>query len=279
MLSTKNSTSWPWSRKSSAMVRPVRATRARAPGRLVHLAVDERGLGAFAAAFLVDAGLDEFVIEVVALAGALANAGEHGVAAMRLGDVVDQFLDQNGLADAGAAEQADLAALGVGRQQVDDLDAGDEDLGFGRLVDIGRRFLVDAAQRLGLTGPASSTGSPTTLMMRPSISGPTGTVIGPPVSTTVWPRTRPSVESIAMQRTVFSPRCCATSRTRRWPLLSVSSAFRICGRWSVNCTSTTAPITCATLPSGPLANFTAAGFFAAALAIVLPFLRALPRQK
>ena len=34
----------------------------------------------------------------------------------------------HGLADAGAAEQADLAALGVGREQVDDLDAGDEDL-------------------------------------------------------------------------------------------------------------------------------------------------------
>jgi hypothetical protein len=37
-------------------------------------------------------------------------------------------LDQHGLADARAAEEADLAALGVGRQQVDDLDAGDEDL-------------------------------------------------------------------------------------------------------------------------------------------------------
>src|SRR5438046_1410204 len=32
MLSTKNSTSWPWSRKCSATVRPVRPTRARAPG-------------------------------------------------------------------------------------------------------------------------------------------------------------------------------------------------------------------------------------------------------
>ena len=59
---------------------------------------------------LVDAGLDHLVIEVVALAGALADAGEHRVAAMRLGDVVDQFLDEHGLADAGAAEQADLAA-------------------------------------------------------------------------------------------------------------------------------------------------------------------------
>ena len=31
---------------------------------------------------------------------------------------------------------------------------------------------------MALTGPRSSTGSPITLMMRPSVSGPTGTVIG-----------------------------------------------------------------------------------------------------
>ena len=62
---------------------------------------------------------------------------------MALGDVVDQLLDEHGLADAGAAEQADLAALGVRREQVDDLDAGDEDRGFGRLVDERRGLGVD----------------------------------------------------------------------------------------------------------------------------------------
>ena len=90
------------------------------------------------------------MIEVVALAGALADAGEHRIAAVRLGDVVDQFHDQHGLADAGAAEQADLAALGIGREQIDDLDAGDENRGFGRLIGIGRRLLVDGAHRLAL---------------------------------------------------------------------------------------------------------------------------------
>ena len=90
------------------------------------------------------------MIEVVALAGALANAGEHRIAAVRLGDIVDQFHDQHGLADAGAAEQADLAALGVGREQVDDFDAGDQNRGFGRLVGIGRRILVDRPQHFAL---------------------------------------------------------------------------------------------------------------------------------
>src|SRR3569623_2010458 len=92
-------------------------------------------------------------------------------------------------------------------------------------------------------GPRSSIGSPTTFMMRPSVFGPTGTRIWEPVSRTSWPRVRPSVESIAIVRTVLSPRCWATSRTRRFPPLSVSSADRISGSSPSKLTSTTAPIT------------------------------------
>src|SRR5665213_136564 len=104
-----------------------------------------------------------------------------------------------------------------------------------------------------LIGPASSTGSPITFMMRPSVSGPTGTEIGSAVSVTSCPRTSPSVVSIAMVRTVFSPRCWATSRISRLPLLLVSSAFRMAGNWSWNCTSTTAPVTRVMRPVTPLA--------------------------
>ena len=43
---------------------------------------------------------------------------------MLFGNVVDQLLDQNCLADTRAAEQTDLAAAGIRRDQVDDLDAG-----------------------------------------------------------------------------------------------------------------------------------------------------------
>ena len=120
--------------------------------RLVHLAEHQRAfrpspLASFCGSALT-LGFDELVIEVVAFAGALADAGEHRITAVGLGDVVDQFLNQHGLADAGAAEQADLAALGVRRQQVDDLDAGDENFSFGGLVGVGRRFLMDRAHVL-----------------------------------------------------------------------------------------------------------------------------------
>ena len=70
-----------------------------------------------------DTTLNHFVVQIVALAGSLADAGEDGVATVSLGDVVDQLHDQDSLADTGTAEQTDLTALGVGGQKVDDLDA------------------------------------------------------------------------------------------------------------------------------------------------------------
>ena len=152
--------------------------------RLVHLAVHQRAFRAGGRAVvllrvLVHAGLDHLVIEVVAFARALADAGEHRIAAVRLRDVVDQLLDEHGLADAGAAEQADLAAFGIGREQVHDLDAGDENFA---LRSTGRCRAAQADGSRGAawscTGPASSTGSPITLMMRPSVPSPTGTEIG-----------------------------------------------------------------------------------------------------
>mmetsp|Transcript_3318 Transcript_3318/g.7484 ORF Transcript_3318/g.7484 Transcript_3318/m.7484 type:complete len:237 (-) Transcript_3318:25-735(-) len=107
-------------------------------------------------------------------------------------------------------------------------------------------------------GPHSSMGSPMTLMIRPRVSRPTGILMGCPVLSTTWPRNTPSVASMAMVRTVFSPRCCATSRTRRTSWSCTSSAERMGGRCSSNCTSTTAPMTCVTRPPGVAAAAAAA---------------------
>ena len=113
-----------------------------------------------------------------------------------------------------------------------------------------------------LIGPRSSIGSPVTFIMRPRVPGPTGILIGAPVSWTSLPRTRPSVPkrflsalvgsglslildhrsktfwvgshipSMAMQRTTFSPKCWATSKTNLFPFLSVLRALRIGGNCS-----------------------------------------------
>ncbi len=112
-------------------------------GRLGHLAVNQRGFGFLRIARLDDAGLGHFQPQIVAFARTLADSGEHGKSAVLLGDVVDQFLNEDGLADAGAAEQSDLAALQEGLNEVDDLDAGFEHLGGGRLIFKQRRRAMD----------------------------------------------------------------------------------------------------------------------------------------
>lgn len=112
-------------------------------GRLVHLTIDQAGL-------VDNARLAHLEEQVGALAGTLADAGEHRGAAVLLGEVVDELLNQNGLADAGAAEQARLAATDVGLEQVNSFDAGLEDLGLGgELVETGR-CMVDGVELLHL---------------------------------------------------------------------------------------------------------------------------------
>ena len=54
------------------------------------------------------------MIEVIAFTRPFADAGEHRITAVALGDVVDQLHDDDGLTDAGAAEQPDLSALRIG---------------------------------------------------------------------------------------------------------------------------------------------------------------------
>ncbi len=108
---------------------------------------------------------------------------------------------------------------------------------------------------LAVTTPASSIGLPTTLRMRPRTAAPTGIEMGAPVFFTCWPRTRPSVVSMATQRTIFSPRCWATSMVRLSSRLSIaglerSSAVLISGSSAESkATSTTGPITWTMRPS------------------------------
>src|SRR3954467_12679401 len=95
--------------------------------------------------------------------------------------------------------------------------------------------------------------SPRALNTCPLVTSPTGTEIGPPVSRTSAPRTRPSVGCIEMVRTTLSPRCWATSRVSVLPRSArVTSTFRALNRSGIasrgNSTSTTGPVTRTTRP-------------------------------
>jgi hypothetical protein len=76
------------------------------------------------------------------------------------------------------------------------------------------------------TGSLPSIALPRTSKTRPSVTSPTGTEIGPPVSSTGMPRARPSVVVIATVRTQLLPRCCWTSQTRSgWPSRWIATAL------------------------------------------------------
>jgi len=100
-------------------------------GRLVHLAEHQHGVIEHPRGLHVAHQLLRFP-------GALADAAEDGDAPVAAGDIVDKLRDQHGLPHACAAEQASLAATLQGSQEVDRLDAGDEDLGRGALL--GQRY-------------------------------------------------------------------------------------------------------------------------------------------
>lgn len=56
----------------------------------------------------------------------------------------------------------------------------------------------------------------------------------------------------------FLPKCWATSKISLGDLLETSKAFKIAGKVSSNCTSTTAPITATILPWPPFPGLGAA---------------------
>ena len=90
--------------------------------RLVHLAIDQAGL-------VDNARIAHLEEQVGSLTGTLAYTGEYRSTTMLLSEVVDEFLNDNGLTNTSAAEQTRLATLDEGLDQVDRLDAGLKDLG------------------------------------------------------------------------------------------------------------------------------------------------------
>ena len=186
-----------------------RGQRDPQPGarRLVHLAEHQRGV-------LDDAGLGHLQEQVVALAGPLAHAGEAGDTTEVLGDPADHLLDEHRLAHAGAAEQADLAAAHVRGEQVDDLDAGDEHLGLGLELVERRGQAVDRPPLGDVQGRRRDVERLAEHVEDVALGHVADRAprSGAPVEVTSAPRTRPSVGSSEIARTMLSPMCCSTSR-------------------------------------------------------------------
>ena len=119
---------------------------------LVHLTEDQRHLGL--AIKLNDGGLLHFVVQIVTLTGTLTDTGEDGVTTVSLGNVVDELLNEDGLADTSTTEETNLSTTSVGGEEIDDLDTSDENLGSGGLLNELGSLGVDRAELVGLDGTA-----------------------------------------------------------------------------------------------------------------------------
>ena len=74
--------------------------------------------------------------QIVTFTCSFTNTGKDRVTTMGLGDVVDELHDQHCLAHTGTTKEADFTTFGIRCEQIDNLDPGDENFSFGRLVDI-----------------------------------------------------------------------------------------------------------------------------------------------
>ena len=197
--------------------------------RLVHLTEDQGNLGF--AIELNDRCLLHFVVQIVTLAGTLTDTGEDGVTTVGLGDVVDELLDEDSLADTGTTEETDLSTTSVGSEKVDDLDTSDQNLGRRGLVSERGGVGMDGQEFVGLDrstlvnrvtsdihdatqgGRADGNGDggarvPGLAATDETLGTYRASVDSPQPMTDGILRGGANIPSMAMQRTTFSPRCC-----------------------------------------------------------------------
>ena len=208
MLSTNNRTSWPSSsRKYSATVRPESATRRRAPGGSFICPYTSVALSITPDSLI--SRYRSFPSRVRSPTPANTEKPPWWVAMLWMSSMMTTVLptpappNSPTLPPLEYGSSRSTTLMPVSSTSV--LVSCSSNAGAGRWI--GSLF-VD------LTGPLPSTGSPSTLISRPSVSRPTGMEIGAPVSLASMLRTNPSVPDIATVRTRFSPRCCATSSVR-----------------------------------------------------------------
>ena len=224
MLSTNRSTSWPFSsRKYSAMVSPDRATRRRAPGGSFiwpNTSTALSSTAAFSPSGVVYSA--SFISSQRSLPSRVRSPTPpktlkppFSTAVIRISSWISTVLPTPA-----PPKRPILPPLAKGQSRSTTL------MPVSNTSDTASCSTKEGAGRwighLSVSGisPSSrvSSGLPSRLKIRPRVSMPTGTEIGPPRSTAVIPRRQPSVEDMATQRAMSLPRCWATSRVSSMPL-------------------------------------------------------------
>src|SRR5207302_1938053 len=122
--------------------------------RLIHLAVHEGNLGLSQVVLADDPGFGHFAVKIATFPRTLPDTRKYRDAAMQLGDVVNEFHDDDRLAHSGTTEGSHLAALEERTDQVNDFDSGREHLGRSRLLHKRRCRTMNRVVFLRFDGPA-----------------------------------------------------------------------------------------------------------------------------
>ena len=215
MLSMKSRTSWPWSRKYSAIVRPDRPTRRRAPGGSFIWPKTSATLSMMCPPSPDSASLISSSRSLPSRVRSPTPENTDTPPCSRARFAISSWISTV-LPTPAPPKRPILPPRTYGAIRSTTL------IPVSKISIFGERSWKSGGSRwigqrsVAVWPPLSSIGSPSTFQSRPSVAGPTGTEIGWPVSTTSVPRASPSVVSSATARTRSSPRCCCTSATR-WP--------------------------------------------------------------
>ncbi len=117
----------------------------------VHLTVDQGTSGALTINS-DDTGGNHFVVKIVTFSGSFTDTGEDGVTTMSLGDVVDEFLNEDSLTDTSTTEKTNLTTSSVGGQKIDDLNTSDQDISTRTLIFESGGISMDGIELLAANG-------------------------------------------------------------------------------------------------------------------------------
>jgi len=92
------------------------------------------------------------MIKIISFSGSFSDSGKDGIPTMSLGDVIDEFLNEDSLSDSGSSEKSDLTTSGIGSEEIDDLDTGDQKFSSGSLFLKAGGFSMNRVIFFGLDG-------------------------------------------------------------------------------------------------------------------------------
>ena len=116
------------------MVSPVNPTRRRAPGGSFICPYTSAALDFVEVLRIDDLGILHFMPQVISLTGSFPDSRKNRKPSMLKGNIVNEFHDDDSLADSCTTKKPYLSAFGIGFQEIHNFNACFQDLGRSFLI-------------------------------------------------------------------------------------------------------------------------------------------------